>query len=213
MALRIPHSGRTRVPHRKHHKRHPARYTLVPNAPDPLEAPHIDCMRASLATLTTISGDLEPAGGRAERKWKLRIEPSIVVRLKEERAYQLHNGQKYTRQREVQVMDGGVHVQESLARGCLGGSAGNGQAREDPRVAAHGRVIDAGWHTPDLHAFERLRGRWPSHSCRRCRCSAYQPWLRMVFSRPSAATRPPHFRLESPHADVPPTPFLREVLP
>ena len=68
-----------------------------------------------------------------------------------------------------------------------------------------------GWHTPDLRAFERLRGRWPSHSCRRCRCSAYQPWLRMVFSRPSAATRPPHFRLESPHADVPPTPFLQEV--
>ena len=59
---------------------------------------------ASLVLLSASSNNLEPAGGGVEHEEKLRMEPSIVVRLEEEHACELHNGRTWMRQQEAQVM-------------------------------------------------------------------------------------------------------------
>ena len=71
----------------------------------PARCPHITGTRAWPPIVSATSNGHTAAGGRAQRGEKLRKESSIVARLEEEHACELHNSGKWMRQQEVQVKD------------------------------------------------------------------------------------------------------------
>ena len=68
-------------------------------------SPHITGARAWPPIVSATSNGHTAAGERAQREEKLRKVSSVVVRLEEEHACELHNSGKWMRQQEVQVKD------------------------------------------------------------------------------------------------------------